>query len=54
MQSDIILRILILASVATLAIGLINDGWEEGWIDGVGILLSVVIIVGGTVVIDYS
>ena len=50
---DTILRILILAAFVNLVIGIVTEGWEEGWIDGAAILVAVVIIVAVTAGNDY-
>jgi len=42
---DLMLRILVIASIVSSCIGVINDGWQTGWLEGATILLAVVIIV---------
>lgn len=39
------LRILCLASVVSLILGIANEGIERGWMEGTSILIAVVIIV---------
>ena len=39
------LRILLLAALVALIIGVINDGWAHGWIEGASIFFAVAIIV---------
>lgn len=39
------LRILCVASVISLALGVLTEGWAEGWMEGASILIAVVIIV---------
>mmetsp|Transcript_32815 Transcript_32815/g.57221 ORF Transcript_32815/g.57221 Transcript_32815/m.57221 type:complete len:972 (-) Transcript_32815:1699-4614(-) len=49
---DFVLRILILAAIISLAIGMIDDP-DEGWIEGVVILIAVVIVISITASNDY-
>ncbi len=42
---DLMLRILLLAAAVALTIGIINDGWAHGWIEGTSIFFAVGIIV---------
>ena len=42
---DRILQILLLAATVSLIIGIIENGWKSGWIDGLSIYIAVVIIV---------
>jgi len=42
---DKILRILCLSAIVSLLIGILENGWQEGWIEGSAILVAVVIIV---------
>ena len=39
------LRILLLAALVAGVIGVINDGWSHGWIEGASIFFAVGIIV---------
>jgi len=39
------LRILCIASVVSLVLGVATEGWEHGWMEGASILVAVVIIV---------
>lgn len=51
---DLLLRILVVAAIASLIIGVITEGWAEGWYEAVAILLAIVIVVTITTVNDYS
>ena len=51
---DFILKVLMVAAVVATAVGIYNDGWEIGWIDGVSILVAIVIIVVVTVSNDMA
>jgi magnesium-transporting ATPase (P-type) len=42
---DTMLRVLIAAAFISLAIGVIEDGWEEGWLEGFAIFAAVLTIV---------
>ncbi len=44
-SSDVILVMLFIAATISLVIGIVEDGWKSGWIDGVSIYIAVVIIV---------
>ena len=46
---DTIMRILCVAAVFSMAIGIYKDGWQHGWIDGTSIIIAVCIIVVVTV-----
>lgn len=50
---DMTLMILIVCAIASLVIGISTEGLSEGWHDGVGILLSILIVVLVTAVSDY-
>jgi len=39
------LRILCIASLVSLVLGVATEGWEHGWMEGASILVAVVIIV---------
>lgn len=41
---DFILKVLIGAAFVSLILGIINDGWEKGWIEGVSIFVAIAII----------
>jgi len=41
---DLMLKILLAAAFVSLVIGVINDGWESGWIEGSSIFFAVMII----------
>lgn len=51
---DLTLAILIVCAIVSLAIGIPTEGLLEGWHDGVGILLSILIVVFVTAVSDYK
>ena len=51
---DAILKILIVAAVVTLIIGIIEKGWLLGSVDGVSILMAIVIIILVTTGNNYS
>jgi Ca2+-transporting ATPase len=50
---DPTLIVLIICSVISVAIGIPTEGISEGWYDGVGILVSILIVVLVTAVSDY-
>lgn len=50
---DLTLMILIVCAIASLAIGIPTEGLSEGWYDGVGILMSILIVVFVTATSDY-
>ena len=45
---DPMLRVLLVAAFVSLIIGVINDGWQYGWIDGSSIFFAVFIITAVT------
>ena len=51
---DFILKVLCVAAVVATVVGIYNDGWALGWIDGVSILVAVVIILIVTVANDMA
>ena len=51
---DFILNVLCVAAVVATVVGIYNDGWALGWIDGVSILVAVVIILIVTVANDMA
>ncbi|KAH7426562.1 hypothetical protein KP509_10G006300 [Ceratopteris richardii] len=50
---DLTLMILIVCAVLSLIIGISTEGISEGWHDGVGILMSILIVVFVTAINDY-
>lgn len=50
---DLMLRILLLAALVALIIGIINDGLAHGWIEGASIFFAVGIIVTVTAGNNY-
>ena len=51
---DFILKVLCVAAVVATVVGIYNDGFAIGWIDGVSILVAIVIIVVVTVANDMA
>lgn len=51
---DFILKVLCVAAVVTLILGIWQEGWEHGWIDGVSIIMAVVIITAVTAGNNYA
>lgn len=51
---DTILRILIVAAIFSLILGMVFEGVEKGWIEGFAILIAVVIVSLVTAVNDYQ
>jgi P-type Ca2+ transporter type 2B len=50
---DPMLKLLLLAAFVSLVIGVINDGWDNGWIEGSSIFLAVGIITTVTASNNY-
>lgn len=48
------LQLLLLAAFVSLVIGIINDGFENGWIEGSSIFLAVFIITTVTASNNYA
>lgn len=42
---DLMLRLLVVVAFISITLGVVENGWEKGWIEGASILLSVVIVV---------
>jgi magnesium-transporting ATPase (P-type) len=51
---DAMLRVLLVAAFVSLVIGVINDGWDSGWIDGSSIFFAVFIITSVTAGNNYA
>ncbi|GMP97540.1 hypothetical protein CsSME_00045757 [Camellia sinensis var. sinensis] len=51
---DITLIILIVCAVVSIGVGLATDGWPQGMYDGLGIILSIFLVVIVTAVSDYN
>ncbi|KAG8372000.1 hypothetical protein BUALT_Bualt12G0021200 [Buddleja alternifolia] len=51
---DLTLIILIVCAVVSIAVGLATEGWPKGMYDGVGIILSIFLVVMVTAVSDYK
>ncbi|XP_015571849.1 calcium-transporting ATPase 9, plasma membrane-type isoform X2 [Ricinus communis] len=50
---DVTLIILIIAAIASLALGIKTEGPEEGWYDGASIAFAVILVIVVTAVSDY-
>ncbi|XP_062006579.1 putative calcium-transporting ATPase 11, plasma membrane-type isoform X2 [Rosa rugosa] len=50
---DLTLIILMVCAVVSIGVGLATEGWPEGMYDGVGILLSIILVVLVTAISDY-
>ena len=42
---DLMLQILVLASIVSTIIGIIEEGWAKGWIEGFTIVVAIILIV---------
>lgn len=51
---DFILKVLCVAAVVATVVGIYNDGFAIGWVDGVSILVAIIIIVIVTVGNDLA
>lgn len=51
---DLTLIILAVCAIASLIIGVITEGWQEGWYDGAGIGFSILLVVFVTATSDYQ
>ncbi|KAL9247741.1 hypothetical protein vseg_021142 [Gypsophila vaccaria] len=51
---DLTLMILIVCAVVSVGVGLATEGWPKGVYDGLGILLSILLVVMVTAVSDYK
>ncbi|CAI5509662.1 unnamed protein product [Closterium sp. Naga37s-1] len=52
-MQDMTLWILAVCAVFSLLVGIVTEGWQEGWYDGAGILLSILLVVFVTATSDY-
>lgn len=52
--NDLMLRLLVLVAFISITFGVLENGWEKGWIEGVSILFSVVIVVAIQSYTDYK
>lgn len=50
---DFILKVLMAAAAVSLILGIINEGWAKGWIEGVSIFIAIAIIVSVTTTNNY-
>jgi Ca2+ transporting ATPase len=50
---DKILQILLMAATAALAIGIIQHGWRNGWVEGTTIFMAIAVIVSVTAGNNY-
>jgi Ca2+ transporting ATPase len=51
---DPTLKVLLVAAFVSLIIGVINDGWDIGWIDGTSIFFALFIITSVTAGNNYA
>ncbi|KAJ0566819.1 putative P-type Ca(2+) transporter [Helianthus annuus] len=51
---DLTLIILIVCAIVSIGVGLATEGWPDGIYDGLGILLSILLVVTVTAVSDYK
>lgn len=51
---DFILKVLCVAAVVAMVVGIYNDGFALGWIDGTSIIVAIIIIVIVTVANDMA
>jgi Ca2+-transporting ATPase len=51
---DLTLIILAICAIVSLGIGIVTEGWKEGWYDGSGIAFSIVLVVFVTSASDYK
>ncbi|KAL8254593.1 hypothetical protein R6Q59_032814 [Mikania micrantha] len=51
---DLTLVILIVCAIVSIGVGLATEGWPDGIYDGLGILLSILLVVSVTAVSDYK
>ncbi|BBN70273.1 ATPase E1-E2 type family protein / haloacid dehalogenase-like hydrolase family protein [Prunus dulcis] len=51
---DLTLIILMVCAVVSIGVGIATEGWPKGMYDGVGILISIVLVVMVTVISDYG
>ncbi|XXG41341.1 hypothetical protein AAC387_Pa01g1822 [Persea americana] len=50
---DLTLMILMVCAVVSIGVGLATEGWPEGMYDGLGIIISILIVVTVTAISDY-
>jgi magnesium-transporting ATPase (P-type) len=50
---DRILQILLIAATVALVVGIVQHGWETGWVEGLSIYIAVVIITSVTAGNNY-
>ena len=53
-MQDLTLAILAICAVVSVSIGVVVEGWGEGWYDGAGIVFSILLVVFVTAVSDYK
>ncbi|XP_078442893.1 putative calcium-transporting ATPase 9, plasma membrane-type isoform X2 [Wolffia australiana] len=51
---DLTLIILIICAVVSITVGIATEGWPKGMYDGLGIVLSIFLVVGVTATSDYQ
>lgn len=50
---DLMLQVLVIASIVSTAIGIFEDGWATGWMEGAAIMIAIVLIVSVTAGNNY-
>lgn len=50
---DLMLQILVIASFVSTVIGIIEEGWETGWMEGAAIMIAIILIVSVTAGNNY-
>ncbi len=51
---DFMLKLIFIASIINMIIGILKDGIKYGWIDGITVLFTVILIVMITVINEYK
>ena len=51
---DFILKVLIVAAIVGTTLGIIQHGWANGFQEGAGIVIAILIIILVSVINDYS
>ena len=51
---DFILKVLIVAAIVSIVLGVAQNGWAHGFQEGAGIVIAIVIIIVVTVVNDHA
>lgn len=50
---DLMLQVLVIASIVSTAIGIVEHGWATGWMEGAAIMIAIVLIVSVTAGNNY-